>query len=223
MISIYVRKKSEDHIVLSDGGETIEELEMSGLDIRRSKKRRLHLQGILNSYGVEWMNSRDFIISATTKSFPQVKHRLLQAIMSIDDMFVLSAEKVENFFTEDVEMYLNINNVMYTKDVMFMGKSKLAHNFDFSIPVRQNNKQKNFLTKAINNPRKDILKTALFMIDDVRTIRTAVEGLFVINDEKRMSNDFRKDIVEATKQYEISVIEWSNRDILFPELNIVAN
>jgi hypothetical protein len=106
---------------------------------------------------------------------------------------------------------------------MFMGKSKLAHNFDFSIPVRQNNKQKNFLTKAINNPRKDILKTALFMIDDVRTIRTAVEGLFVINDEKRMSNDFRKDIVEATKQYEISVIEWSNRDILFPELNIVAN
>lgn len=222
MVSIYVKKTSDTNIQLSDGGETINELELSGLNIIRSKKRLEHMNCILNSYGIDRKGNGELSVMTTKEAFPQVKHRLLQAIMAIDDMFVLTTEKVESFFVEDVENYLNLNEIMYTRDVMFMGKSKFAHNFDFSIPVRQDNKQKNFLTKAINNPRKDILKAAIFMIDDVRAIRDGIEGLFIINDEKGISDNFKSEVIEATHQYNISFIEWSDREDAFSELKIVA-
>lgn len=222
MISIYVKRVSEDSLLLSDGGETINELELSGLNVTRSKKRLEHLNGIIRSYGITCKSNKDLLVKATKKTFPQIKHRLLQAILSIDDMFVLTTEKVESFFIEDVENFLNMNNVMFTRDIMFMGKSKLMHNFDFSIPMRHNNKQTNFLTKTINNPRRDLLKAAIFMVDDVRSIREGVEGLFIINDEKNISDDFSNALIEATNRYDISFVEWSNRDESFAELRIVA-
>lgn len=204
MIELYLKQEG-DTILISDGGITINELKLSGVDIDRSKKRTKQLDIILNSFGISSIQN-ELTVKTNKAEFPQVKHRIIQAILSIDDLFMLSKPKVESFFIEDVTTFFELKEVIYVPNATFVGKSKFSHKFDFTLPkIKQ---RKETAIKAINAPRKDRIESVIWMLEDTRIVRPETEGLLILNDEQ---SEISVEIRQALNQYNIPYFGWSKR------------
>ncbi len=205
MIELYA-KQEKDSIILSDGGNTINELKLSGLDVDKSPKRVEELNSILRSFGIQREKGREISVRTDKKRFPEVKHRLIQAILSIDDMFMLSEPKVKSFFVEDVSDFFELNDIIFVKDTLFTGKSGFTHKFDFTLPKIK--KRQETAVRVINNPRKDIVGNVIWMIEDIRLVRPNTESLVILNDIHEITSNF----YDALEKYNIPSLNWSNRN-----------
>lgn len=215
MIELYLRKDN-GQIILSDGGNTINELNLSGLDIEKSKKRSSELESILQSFGIRKNGGNEISVSTDVKRFPEVKHRMIQAILAIDDMHMLTEPRVQSFFIEDVADYFELNEVVYVKDTIFTGKSGFIHKFDFALPKIRNRPET--AIKAIPYPRKDRIESFMWMIEDTKSIRETTQGLVILND----AHDIAPDIYEALRQYQIPYLNWSQRGENLNQLKVAA-
>lgn len=214
MIELYL-KQEKDYIVISDAGNTINELILSGLDIDRSKKRQEELNTILRSFGIS-RKENELYINTDAKKFPEVKHRFIQAVLAIDDLFMLSSPKIETFFIEDVTNFFELNDVIFVKDTSFTGKSGFSHKFDFTLPKMKQRKE--VAIRAINTPRKDNIGSVLWTMEDTKLVRPETEGLVIINDQNGVSND----IYQAFREYKIPYIVWSKRVENLDKLKLIA-
>ena len=80
-IEIYAQKNG-NQLKLSDNGETMSNLEVQGLQIQGSKRRRLLLDSILINYGVK-VDNDELTIDTNIEKFSQSKHNFLSAIIEI--------------------------------------------------------------------------------------------------------------------------------------------
>ena len=185
---------------------------MSGCEINSVRRKEL-LDTIINSVGVKQKNDELFV-EATLENFAQKKHMLMQAMLSVSDMFMLSQHRVMSVFLEDVENFLNSNEIRYTPSAIFSGKSGFSHTIDFVIPASK--KQPERLIKAINNPTKDRTQNILFSWSDIRDFRKQGTSMFVfLNDYEK---EVRPDVLAAFKEYNISPVLWSQRQSSVPQL-----
>ena len=118
--------------MLTDDGDTLLDLEQSGCSLESSKRQAI-LRSILSGFGIE-QNGRDLQVHATPDNFAVRKHNLIQAILSVHDMFYLASSTVEVLFFDDVAEWLDSQDVRFTPRVKFSGKSGFDHMFDFVIP-----------------------------------------------------------------------------------------
>lgn len=86
-ITIYVEQKGGS-LRLTDDGETVRDLRASGMEFK-TEKRRAHLQSVLSGFGVR-LEGEEIASIATPADFPQKKHNLVQAILAVNDMFVMA-------------------------------------------------------------------------------------------------------------------------------------
>src|SRR5438552_16365170 len=107
-IEIYVERRNGG-LLLTDDGYTLFDLEASGMTLS-TEKRKAHLQAILNGFGVH-LEGGELQARATEQDFPQKKHNLMQAMLSVNDMFVMGEEHVLSLFKEDVANFLVSSNV----------------------------------------------------------------------------------------------------------------
>ncbi|MHB8984095.1 MAG: DUF1829 domain-containing protein, partial [Carboxydocellales bacterium] len=203
-LQIYV-KQTGNKIFLTDDGYTISDLVLSGCDVS-SQRRKNVMQTILNGFGVQ-LDGEALVVEARADNFPQKKHALLQAMISVNDMFMLSQHRVASVFLEDVENFLDHNEVRYTPSVQFIGKSGFSHTFDFVIPSSKKNPER--LIRAINTPTREKAETIMFAWNDTRDIRKREAAMLVfIND---LDKNIRPDIVSAFTEYDIRPILWTQR------------
>ena len=78
-IQIYI-KKSDSGFILTDNGQTITNLRLSGFEFTPEKRQVLN--SILNGFGVQLIGE-ELVIKAKPEDFPQKKHNLIQAILYI--------------------------------------------------------------------------------------------------------------------------------------------
>lgn len=205
-IQLYA-KYENDKILLTDGGDTLNELEMAGVNIARSEKRKEEMAVILNGFGVRKNNNNEIYAYADEKSFPQTKHRLIQSILSIDDMFILAEPKVESFFFEDVQNFFDKHEVRYSPHISLIGRSSFPHQFDFSIPKTKKYPER--IIKAINTPRKDTILSLLFSFEDTKLTRPESQGMVIMNDS---NNQISEEVNHALEEYKLEGIRWSIRN-----------
>jgi hypothetical protein len=211
-IQIYVKKIDNNNYLLTDGGETISDLSLSGIDI--TKNREKIITQILNRYGSQLSDDNEITIIANEDNFPFKKHFLIQAILSVNDLFMTSRTNVLNLFTEEVELFLKENKVQYNSNISLVGKSGFTHNFDFSIGVTEK-KPERFI-KAINNPNRENTTSTIFSWNDILAVRTSKSKLLVLlNDSEIKINN---EIINAYQQYEILPIPWSKKYNYLEEL-----
>ena len=84
-IQIYI-KKSDSGLILTDNGQTITNLRLSGFEFTPEKKQILN--STLKSFGVQLIDE-ELIAKATPEDFPQKKHNLIQAILYISSCNIL--------------------------------------------------------------------------------------------------------------------------------------
>jgi hypothetical protein len=203
-IQFYLKRDSRDRIIMTDDGDTINNLEMAGVDIS-SPSRQKELHSILNGFGV-MLKGNELTIMATPTTFPMRKHSFIQAMMAVDDLFILASPKVESFFLEDVTNFLQQNSIRFSPNIILQGKSSFQHKFDFLIPA--SDKAPERIIKAVASPRKQNIIAQLFAFKDTKQARNN-EGIIILNDlEKEVSPD----VIQAIEEYGIEDLSWKNKE-----------
>jgi hypothetical protein len=203
-LQIYVKKEG-DKFFLTDAGYILADLQMSGLDL--TPKRQTILQTILRGFGVEQHDS-ELRVRASKKDFPQQKHSLIQAMLAVNDLFMIAQSRVESFFLEDVEQYLRLNKIRFIPKVNFIGKSGYSHYFDFAIPPSDVAPKR--LIKAIDRPSQKNITDSIFSWNDTSASRAADSQAYVfLNDQEKAIS---LNSLTALESYSITPIPWTKRD-----------
>ncbi len=194
------------HYVLTDDGYTLGNLEMSGVDLSSQKRQRI-LKTILQGFGINVVEGA-LRVEAQRSNLSRRKHNLIQAMLSVDDMFVMARAQVLSLFREDVEQFLRVNEVRFTAMIKLAGRSGFDHTFDFVIPASPQAPER--LLRAINRPTRDTATSYIFAWNDTREVRAEdTQAYAILNDEDRgPSGDF----VRALRAYQIEPVLWSRRE-----------
>ena len=210
-MQIYVRKE-DGGFLLTDDGETVEDLRASGCDLETHKRRSL-LTATLQGFGVQ-KNDDALFVKANANNFALRKHNLVQAMLAVNDMFVLSVPMVSSLFHEDVSAWLDANDIRHTPLVKFTGKSGYDHTFDFVVPASRQAPER--LLRAISRPTRDMAEALAFAWIDTRDVRPPASRFYaLLNDQERITSP---SVTDALRSYEISPVLWSERDAVRDEL-----
>lgn len=204
-IQIYVEHEGND-FRLTDDSYIISDLVSSGCPLDTSHRKKL-LESIIRGFGVS-VEGDELFIHATEKDFPRKKHLLIQAMLAVNDMFMTSKKQVANLFFEDVKAFFDKNDIRYSPDVEFTGKSGFKHRFDYLIPKSQTEPERLF--RAINHPSRNEMTSLLFAWTDTKESRPLKATAYaILNDEEK---DLGKELSSSLQKYGISTIPWSRRD-----------
>lgn len=190
---------------LTDAGETLSDLEMSGVRFE-SAKRKAQLHEVLQGFGVT-LRDGELTVSADTQSQSQQMNNLIQAVLAVNDFFCLAQPSVYQFFTEDVSQWLDEKAIRFSPQVAFSGKSTLSHHYDFLIPKSKQSPE--HLLKVMNTPSRDYAKQVAFSWIDTRETRpTASECFVLLNDAEGIPSG----VLTSLKQYDIVPVPWGERE-----------
>lgn len=206
-LQIYAMTRSGG-LTLTDDGYILADLRASGLDMD-TPKRRAVLEGVLRGLGVH-EESGELTVGATAANAGQRMHALVQAMLAVNDMFVMAQPHVASFFFEDVRSFLDANGVRYIERPKLAGKSGFDHAVDFV--VAKSSRRPERLVEAINAPRKDSISAYLWTLSDLREARGAAgqpaEAYAFLNDQ---TGPVSAEISEALAAYGVISAIWSQR------------
>lgn len=212
-IQIYVKFEENGKIYITDDGYTIDNLKLSGMDFF-SDNRKSIFNSFLTKYNVNIDEKNKLFKYANEKNFSQQAFSLMQAMMNISDMFMLSKSRITSIFTDDVKNFFKKNNIYYSENVSFMGKSGLYFSYDFLLQRSKDKPER--LCKTVNNPSLQTFKNQAFMWNDTKKQRR-IDSQFIVflNDE----NSISQSIIDAYNNYDIKTILWSKKEDSIELLN----
>ena len=204
-IQVYAVRRN-GKIVLSDDGYILSDLRTSGLELS-TPKRKAVLDTALRGFGVHH-DGRRLFIEASPRNLGQRVHSLVQAMLAVNDMFVMAQPRVATFFWEDVRSFLDKHRVRYSPRVKLAGRTGYDHAIDFLIPRSPEAPER--LVQAINAPTKSTIGSYLFVMTDTREGRgeEAEAYAFLNNRERQVGGD----VIEALEAYEVRPALWSQRE-----------
>jgi len=206
-LQVYATRRN-GNIILSDDGYILSDLRTSGLEVD-TPKRKMVLDSVLNGLGVRAEGSQ-LIVEASTGNLGQRLHSLVQAMLAVNDMFVMGQPRVASFFFEDVRNFLDANHVRYTPRLKLAGKSGYDHGIDFLIPKSQKRPER--ILQAIAAPKKDNIFAYLWTLSDTRAARAGeaeAEAYAFLNDQEQAVGG---DVTEALGAYRVIPAIWSQRE-----------
>jgi hypothetical protein len=204
-IQIYVKKNNNEY-VFSDDAYIINDLINSGCKLDAPKRKDL-LNITLAGFGVKLVDDALEVV-ASKDDFAIKKHNFIQAMLAVNDLFYLAEPVVSGLFFEDVEKWLNLSKIRFTKQIQFTGKSGYAHKFNFVIPKSE--KQPERILQAINNPNRGSAESFAFRWLDTKTTRPKDSRAYtVLND---MFKTVPAGVIDALRKYEAIPVLWSEKD-----------
>ena len=205
-LQVYATRRNGS-IILSDDGYILSDLRTSGLEVD-TPKRKMVLESVLNGLGVRNENGQ-LLVEASMPNLGQRLHSLVQAMLAVNDLFVMGQPRVASFFFEDVGSFLDANNVRYTPRVKLSGKSGYDHGIDFLVPKSARRPER--ILQAIAAPKRDNIFAYLWTLSDTRAARsgeTEPEAYAFLNDQDQPVGG---DIIEALNNYRVVPAVWANR------------
>jgi hypothetical protein len=202
-IQIYVKQENQT-IFFSDDSYTLNTLKSNGLQLTKARKQQL--DNILMQFGVEIKGS-ELISKSGSNEFPVKKHMFIQAILHVSDMYLTSRTKAVSYFIDDIQSYFADNDIYYTDNAKFTGKSGFTHNYDFVFQRTKNKPER--LCLAINNPTKQNMGNTIFAWNDTKLTRKKDSSLIVILND---NNPIPDGVLDGFSAYDINAVKWSNRD-----------
>ena len=204
-LQVYAVKRN-GVIKLSDDGYILSDLRTSGLEVM-TPRRKTVLETALRGFGVQ-LEANRLVVEASPRNLGQRVHSLVQAMLAVNDMFVLAQPRVATFFWEDVRDFLEAHEVRYSPRVKLAGRTGYDHAIDFLIP--RSTRAPERIVQAINAPNKNTIGGYLFALEDTREARgKGSEAYAVLNDRDR---DVGGDVIEALEAYEVVAALWSRRE-----------
>lgn len=209
-LQVYVRAQPDETYLITDDGNTIADLTMSGVALD-TQSRQAILSTTLRGFNVR-IDGTSLTVTADERTFPHRLHSLLQAMLSVDDLFYTAQPHVTAIFYEDVEKWLKANHVRFSPHLNIQGRSGYTHQFDFVIPYSDAAPER--IVQTINNPSKDRVLVHAMRWADVRDARPDSVAYAIVNDEGRHVEA----AVDALKAWDIGAMRWTERDEFVEQL-----
>jgi len=205
-MQIYVRQNVDGTITMTDDGYIIGNLLSSGMSFKKGSNRQKMLDRIAMNYNVSIVGE-EIMTTATANDFPQKKHMMVQAMLAVDDLYIVSPEGVKNLFLEDIETYFYANEIYFSKDFSLLGKTGALYTYDFHLQ-RTKDKSERFC-KGINKLNISKRDLALFNWMDTQEKRGVSSELIVLyNDDNTVSDD----VLVGFHNYGIKTVPFSRRE-----------
>lgn len=202
-------KREGDRILLSDDGETLNNLSFMGINVMKSPSRREVMERISLNYNVK-VEDGELVTSATDSTFPERKHALLSAIQAVSDLKYTAKNNVVSMFSEEVGSFMDNLNIIFTPQFNILGKTGMNFVFDFQIAGRKNE----LVIKTYNRLNQSDVERFLFSIHDISRTREGLSNkkfssLIIVNDV-----DFNQnvDLLEVLTAEGTSVLRWSQKN-----------
>jgi len=210
-LQIYAKRQNGTYI-LTDDGYIVDDLEQSGCKLDTPKRQSI-LRMTLNNLGVQFKEGR-LEVQASPQDFGRRKHDLVQAMLAVNDMFSLASPTVESLFYEDVQNWLDYNEVRYTPQIRLTGQSGYDHRFDFVIPKSRRRPER--IVQTINRPSRDASESLAFAWYDTRDARPSDSWVYaILNDQE---HSISSGVVSALSSYDVKSVLWSERERVVEEL-----
>ena len=204
-LQIYACRK-DNGFTLTDDGYIIDDLINSGCPLNTPKRREL-LKTTLAGFGVQ-MEGDQLTVRTTPEDFSLKKHNIIQAMLSVNDLFFVASPHVASLFLEDVTNWLELSDIRYTPHIKFTGKSGYDHMFHFVIPKSRTQPER--IVQAVANPQKNSAEALVFKWLDTREMRSPDAMLFaVLNDG---NTPVSLSAIGALKNYDLKPVLWSQRE-----------
>lgn len=209
-MNVYVGESDSGGLVFTDLGETIGDLELSGFSL--TDQRTEKLESILAGFGVDRSDGELFVRASQNEAAVRL-NMLLQAMASVDDMYLLPRGSVRNLFAEDIGSWMMDNGISCVPGPSFNGRSGMPYKFDYAIG--QNKRHPMRLIKAVNNPCRSGIQNALFGWEDVKASRTDCEGYVFLNSHNTRDGMVPRESVEACQNYGLKPVIWGQNEADF--------
>lgn len=200
-LTIYVDQISEDEYRVSDDSYIINNLYDNGINL--SKKRLDSISSICLKLGVE-VEANELLVYSKSKNLVSKVHTLAQAMLRVDDMYLTSQNRVSSYIIEDLINFFDQNEIYYSRDISFIGKTGMTHSFDFLFQRSKENPER--ICRAINNGSKNNMINVLFAWQDIETIRNNKSKLIIIVND---NNKIEDGVIEGFNNYDIKSYRWS--------------
>lgn len=210
-LQIYA-KRADGGFVLTDDGQTIEDLEQSGCKLE-SRKRQDLMRMTLNGFGVQ-MDGKALQVHASPDNFALRKHNLVQAMLAVNDMFYLAMPTVASLFYEDAVAWLDVHDVRYTPKVKFTGKTGYDHLFDFVIPKSRREPER--IIQTINRPNRDTAQAVVLSWIDTKEVRPPDSRAYALLNDSEQA--IPSAVIDALRSYDVKPVSWSQREGVREEL-----
>jgi hypothetical protein len=204
-LQIYIRPEG-DELVLTDDGYILSDLEQSGFELT-TERRKTIFQTVLNGYGVRCGEDGELTVRGRAQDFSQKKHNLIQAMLTVNDLFTMARETVVSVFLEDVEQFLLQNQVRFTTRLKLPGKSSFDHTMDFLIPRSSARPER--LIRAVNRADRDQVLSVAFAFTDVRPLRPSPPASYMIYNDTAL--ELTAEARNALNVYEVTPMAWTRR------------
>ncbi len=198
--------------LLSDDGYTIADLEMCGCKLDSPKHQWL-LKTTLNGFGVSLVED-ELHVKATASDYARKKHRLIHAMLAVNDLFYLASSSVYSLYHEDVVAWLDDAGIRYTPSVKFSGKTGYDHHYDFVIPKSDSYPERVVL--SINNPNRANAERTVFAWEDTKDARRGDSRAYAILNDTQ--TNLSRSVLDAFRNYDVRPIPWSERKTVREEL-----
>ncbi len=211
LIQIFVRRGIDGGFVLTDAGYTIDDLEMSGLSLRKEELMN-HLRTALSGFGVNEERG-ELLVQVPVEEFPIAKNNLIQSILAVNDLYYLATPKVapkmdaSKMFRSEVAGWLDGIGIEYDFQTELLGNSGLSHTFDFHIRGSDPNPDK--IVGTLNRPGVKDAKYFLFACLDVLNGASGkIEPYAILNFE---GGKYADSISKSFRNYKINSFHWNQR------------
>lgn len=203
---IYVEDTHDGLFRVSDGGYTLSDLSMCGMEFNTPKKKEL-LHQSLNRLGIKLDENQEILYTICAKSeLPSIQHRMIQSMLDINDMFYLSSPNIKSLFYEDVKSFFDSHEIYYSEGMNVMGKSGFSHSYNFVLQRNKENPQR--FIKLMNSVSRTNAERIIFSWGDTKEARGNDEKLIVLlNDHQKVTDS----VIAGFRQYDIDPLLWSQR------------
>ncbi|GEO59346.1 DUF1828 domain-containing protein [Companilactobacillus bobalius] len=207
-ITIYVSSNSDGKITLTDDFDTIGDLEMMGINFDTIVRKK-YLNSILNNYNVQCVNKELFVMGDKIE-FPEMKQRLMQAIIRIDDLLMTRKENYTSFFKSDVYQFFEKNDFGGLKTYRPYGESGNNYVVDYTIPLKGNRPFR--FINFTNTSSFSTIAMAGAMYGDIATGSeyNLSNSEFVIIYNSQVSRPSHKSI-NIAQRYDLKLISWEDK------------
>lgn len=203
---VYVAEDGSGTYVITDMGETVDDLETDGFVL--SGTRRERFDEILSGFGMSATDS-EIWARASDSELAMKLNFMMQAMASVDDMYMLMRTSVRNMFKEDVGEWLLEKGARTVDSPMFRGKSGLVYQFPYAIAQSKDSPIR--LVQTVGSPTVNNVKNMLFGWNDVKEARSDAAGYVFLNASD--GNEIAPDVLGACTAYDVVPVQWGvNQD-----------
>ncbi|WP_232298639.1 DUF1828 domain-containing protein [Companilactobacillus ginsenosidimutans] len=211
-IPIYVTVLSMERIRISDDGETLSNLILSGIRIENNAREKT-LNSILKSFNIKKSNQNILELEGSSKDFASMSQKMIQAILRIDDLAMTRKSTINKMFNDKVINYFNEQEFGGLPNYRISGGS--GNSYKVSYGLGKTKKHPVRLIQIINNPDFQRISTEIVTHNDVNNSSDFTNQnntyIIIFNDSNSKISDKSNNVAIANG---LKLIPWSNKEAI---------